>query len=231
MSSQSETLATTLQSLKRTAHDALVLATRGNVHKYILSHRNVVSSNELFRRYTPFWGYNFESKISYHQILRKNESLGKINTKESTSGWGSCVGCWFYDLSRLVSTRSSHQRRGTVLPMKDPIPSPGFARQRARKNEILFWDKFIAKCFTNRYKMEQSSTLEWITAGWWRKVCLWEGGKTKKTRKLLLAHHYCTADGLDLLSSVAVGDEGRLFGLLRALEVLQHFRLVGVGAC
>lgn len=92
MSSQTETLATPMQSLKRMAHDALVFSDLGKC-KYILSHRNVVSSNELFRRYTPFWGYNFESKISYHRILRKNESLGKINTKESAPEWGRCVGC------------------------------------------------------------------------------------------------------------------------------------------
>lgn len=129
-------------------HGALVPRTRRQTKRgmYVLSHRNVVSSNELFRRYSSFWGYNFESKISYHRAAGKNESLEKINTKKnSPEGWNKVERAgllilWFIPFS--AHQKHSRQSRGTVLPPDEGSnPSDndhGIGRQRVKK-----WDPLL----------------------------------------------------------------------------------------
>lgn len=64
----------------------------------------------------------------------------------------------------------------------------------------LFRDKFIAKCFTNRYKMKENGTPRLNSGPRRRRPRRGErkrglgvrSGKDKETRKLLLAHHFCT---------------------------------------
>lgn len=103
-----------------------------------------VWSNELFRRFSPFWGYNFESKISYQRAGEKRVTR-KDQHKEESRLWEDC---WFYDLSRLVRAAFA----GAFSILRGPprtfsravfpflgLSSPASRRQRAgEKNEIPF---------------------------------------------------------------------------------------------